>query len=166
MFRRRPKSVVSSTNEAHRPSTATSASKSSVFTGPSKSSTCTAVTVATTPAPPPVNNELQSHIASTARKVSSSEVRDLNQLIRNRHVLDVEIWSLRGVRRVDRDFVQDLMQRADAALQQIMGIIRAWDDPDMWWNPEDWERLHGLRQRLELGGKRLWEGNPPWGEQD
>jgi hypothetical protein len=59
-----------------------------------------------------------------------------------------------------------MMQRADAALLQIMGIIRTWDDPDIWWNPEDWERLHGLRQRLELGGKRLWEGNPPWGEQD
>jgi len=100
---------------------------------------------------------------SAGQKVSPLEVRNLNELIRKRYALDVEIWSKRHCRPRDRLFVEDKMQRADAVLEKIMLIVRMWDDSSAWESHADWNRLRRIKQSLEMeGGQRLWANNPPW----
>ncbi|KAE9364683.1 hypothetical protein N431DRAFT_431509 [Stipitochalara longipes BDJ] len=95
--------------------------------------------------------------------IPALEIRDLNELIRVRYALDVEIWSLRHCRRADRPIVEDKMRRSDAALERILGIVRAWDTLQAWDSTEDWLRMREIRQRLEMDNKRVWAEDPPWG---
>ncbi len=96
-------------------------------------------------------------------KVSPLEIRGLNELIRKRYALDVEIWSKRSCRPRDRFLLVDKMRRSDAALIKIMATVRMWDTPEVWDSNADFLQLKTIRRRLETeGGKKLWEGNPPW----
>jgi hypothetical protein len=97
------------------------------------------------------------------QKVSGVGIRDLNELIRKRYALDVEIWSERYCMARDCKVIEDKMRRSDAALARIMSIVRSWDRPEVWESDADWQRLRTIRDRLEEeGGKRIWKNNPPW----
>ena len=103
----------------------------------------------------------------SGQKVSALEIRDLNELIRKRYALDIEIWSKRDCRPRDRKVVEDKMRRSDAALLKIMAIVEIWDKPDVWESQEDWRKMTNIRERLEMeAGKRVWTGNPPWGAEN
>lgn len=100
---------------------------------------------------------------SPGRKVSAFEIRSLNELIRKRYALDVEIWNKRHCASRDRKILLEKMTQSDATLVKIMNTIRKWDNRDVWESNEDYHRLKTIRKRLEMeGGKRLWKGNPPW----
>jgi hypothetical protein len=100
---------------------------------------------------------------SPGYKVSPAELRDLNELIRQRYTLDIEIWGKRHCMPRDRPLVVERMIRADAALSKILGIVRAWDTPDVWESEADYLLLKNIRYRLEMvPGKRMWADNPPW----
>lgn len=99
------------------------------------------------------------------QKVGALEVRELGELIRKRYALDVQIWSQKNCRPRYRHLVEDLMRRSDAALSKIISIVYAWDSPEKWESPADWQRLKAIRERLEMDGKRLWANNPPWAEE-
>jgi hypothetical protein len=100
-------------------------------------------------------------------KISPVEVRELNDLIRKRYALDVEIWSVRDARVRDRPLVEDKMRRSDLALLKIKATVRAWDTPEVWNSRADWDRLRMIRDRLEMnGGQRVWSDNPPWDDHD
>jgi hypothetical protein len=115
------------------------------------------------PALPPLPPGDQPTPILLGQKVSALEVRDLNELIRKRYALDVEIWSKRDCQPRDRKVIEDKMRRSDAALAKIMGIVRLWDKREVWESEADWQRLRVIRQRLEgEDGKRVWKGNPPW----
>jgi hypothetical protein len=102
--------------------------------------------------------------AAKMRMVSPETLRDLRELIRTRYELDVEIWSLRKVRRPDRPLVEEKMERADAALAEIINIVQAWDGTEKSWTPEEWEQAQEIVRRIEMDGKKHWMGNPPWEE--
>jgi hypothetical protein len=100
---------------------------------------------------------------SPGYKVSPAELRDLNELIRQRYTLDIEIWARRHCMPRDRPLVVERMIRADAALSKILGIVRAWDTLDVWESEADYLLLKNIRYRLEMvPGKRVWADNPPW----
>ncbi|KAH9211393.1 hypothetical protein DL95DRAFT_412165 [Leptodontidium sp. 2 PMI_412] len=108
----------------------------------------------------------QPQTVAPGRTITALEIRDLNELIRKRYALDVEIWGLKGCRPRDRYIVEDKMKRADVALFKILSIVRMWDSPEVWKSTADYYRLREIRHRLEMGGgKRVWEGNPPWEEE-
>ena len=110
-----------------------------------------------------LNGALAQLSSSLGQKVSGVDIRDLNELIRKRYALDVEIWSKRYCMARDRKVIEDKMRRSDAALARIMSIVRSWDRPEVWESDADWQRLRTIRDRLEEeGGKRIWKNNPPW----
>jgi hypothetical protein len=90
------------------------------------------------------------------------EIRDLNELIRQRYALDVQIWGLKACQRRDRPRVVDMMRRSDAALLKIMAIVHAWGTAELWESSADWHRLRDIKERLETGNQRVWAQNPPW----
>jgi hypothetical protein len=94
--------------------------------------------------------------------VTALEVRHLNELIRKRYTLDVEIWSQRQCHERDRVYVETKMRRSDAALLKIMGIVKEYDRREVWKTEQEWLKLKEIKLRLEEGGKRLWAQNPPW----
>ena len=100
------------------------------------------------------------------RKVKPDEIRDLVEDIRKRYQLDVEIWGLRHVGERDRSVVEEKMRRSDAILQKIKGTINSWDSKDAFESKNDYEKLLEIKSRIETGGKRTWEGNPPWKDLD
>jgi hypothetical protein len=102
--------------------------------------------------------------AARMRMVSPETLRELRELIRTRYELDVEIWSLRKVRKPDRPLVEEKMERSDAALGEIMNIVQAWDGTENSWTAGEWEQAQEIISRIEAEGKRIWAGNPPWEE--
>jgi len=102
--------------------------------------------------------------AARMRMVSPETLRELRELIRKRYELDVEIWSLRKVRKPDRPVVEEMMERSDAALGEIMNIVQAWDGTEKSWTAGEWEQAQEIIRRIEAEGKRIWVGNPPWEE--
>lgn len=131
----------------------------------SSASSSTSITTAELPAIslPPLPPGDQPTPIPLGQKVSAADIRDLNELIRKRYALDIEIWSRRDCKARDHKKVEDKMRRSDAALARIMSIVRSWDRPEVWESDADWQRLRTIRDRLEEeGGKRIWKNNPPW----
>ncbi|KAF2252502.1 hypothetical protein BU26DRAFT_602870 [Trematosphaeria pertusa] len=99
------------------------------------------------------------------KEASPETLRSLRELIRTRYQLDVEIWNLRGVRRPDRCIAERKMEKADAVMEEILGMVAVWgDNADGLWDEDEWERVKEIRKRLMSEGKREWVGNPPWAE--
>lgn len=94
--------------------------------------------------------------------VSPDTLRNLRELIRERYELDVEIWSLRNVRRPDRWIVEDKMEKADAVLLKIFTIVHAWETTQGSWTEAEWKQAKEIQNRILAEGKRWWAGNPPW----
>ncbi|PVH79234.1 hypothetical protein DL98DRAFT_632906 [Cadophora sp. DSE1049] len=93
------------------------------------------------------------------QKVTALQIRGLNELIRKRYALDVEIWNKRHCASRDRKILLEKMRQSDATLVKIMSTVRMWDTRDVWESNADYHRLKAIRHRLEMeGGKRLWEG--------
>jgi hypothetical protein len=99
--------------------------------------------------------------------VTPLQIRELGELIRLRYALDNMIWGQRHCSPVSRPLVEEIGRRADATLREIISIVEAWDNPDVW-DPQsgDWQRLREIKRRIEMGGKRTWADNPPWEEKE
>lgn len=98
-------------------------------------------------------------------KLTSPEaLRGLRDLIRTRYALDMEIWSLKGVKRPDRPIVEERMGKADAVLEEIYNMVDTWEENDKVWTPQEWELARDIKARIQAGGKRVWKDNPPWNE--
>lgn len=96
------------------------------------------------------------------RRSSPETLRRLRELIRKRYQLDVEIWNLRGVRRVDQYIVEEKGRQADAILQEIYSIVEIWER-DVF-TPEEWRVAERIKEQIMLPGKRDWANNPPWND--
>ena len=98
-------------------------------------------------------------------KLTSPEaLRGLRDLIRTRYALDMEIWSLKGVKRPDRPLVEERMGKADAVLEEIYNMVATWEENSKVWTPQEWELARDIKARIQAGGKRVWKDNPPWNE--
>src|SRR5271170_5003789 len=79
-------------------------------------------------------------------KVTSPEaLRGLRDLIRTRYALDMEIWSLRGVKRPDRPIVEERMGKADAVLEEIYNMVATWEENSKVWTPQEWELARDIK---------------------
>jgi len=95
--------------------------------------------------------------------ISPDSLYLLRGLIRQKYALDVDIWSLRRVRVVDRGEVEDKMEKADAILQEIRDMVGAWHGTEKSWDsPAEWARAQEIQDRLLTEGKREWQKDPPW----
>jgi hypothetical protein len=95
--------------------------------------------------------------------ISPDSLYVLRELIRQKYALDVEIWSLRRVRWVDRGEVEDKMEKADAVLREIRDMVGAWQGTENTWDsPAEWARAQEIQDRLLSDGKREWMKDPPW----
>jgi len=92
-------------------------------------------------------------------------LREFRELIRTRYELDISIWANRKVRRPDRPYVEDMMEKSDAILRQIRQVVDSWDQEGGNWTAEEWECAEEIRNRLDLEGKREWAENPPWADE-
>lgn len=98
--------------------------------------------------------------------ISPQDIRGLNDLIRQRYALDVEIWGLRGCRPRDRYIVEEKMRKSDVILLRILSTIERWDRPEVWSSVGDYNRFKSIQKRLKMGGgKRKWMDNPPWDDE-
>jgi len=98
-------------------------------------------------------------------KLTSPEaLRGLRDLVRTRYQLDMEIWSLKGVRGPDRPLILEMMERSDAILLEIYTIVETWEGNANTWTAEEWKLAMQIKERILSGGQRWWENNPPWNE--
>lgn len=95
-------------------------------------------------------------------KVSSLDIRELNDLIRKRYALDIEIWADRDCMPCDRDLVKANMIRSDAVLEKIKTTVQLWNNCLLWESMSDWEKLQKIKERLDENKMRRWKDNPPW----
>ncbi|KAK0125658.1 hypothetical protein ONS95_000339 [Cadophora gregata] len=96
------------------------------------------------------------------KRRSPLDVRELNDLIRTKYSLDLDIWSLRHCRPRDRDMVKDKMRRSDAALAKIMATVNLWDHLEDWESEQNWRQLRAIKERLIRSKICLWSEAPPW----
>ncbi|KAF4627181.1 hypothetical protein G7Y89_g10975 [Cudoniella acicularis] len=135
---------------------------------PSISSTISTPSSSTTTVPPPYVQLPPGDLPTPVTpeyKVSPAEIRELNELIRKRYALDIEIWEVgRLCKPRNQPQVEEIMARSDAALLKILTIVRAWDNPQVWKSQEDWIRIRNIRARLEKDPetKINWAATKPW----
>lgn len=99
------------------------------------------------------------------RMTSPESLRSLRELIRRKYELDMAIWADRKVRGPLRPDVEVMMEQADAALLEILTIVRTWEDNSNGaWKEHEWKLASEVKERLEADGKSMWVGNPPWEE--
>lgn len=109
--------------------------------------------------------KVQELVGQERLKLTSPEaLRGLRDLIRTRYKLDMEIWSLKGVRKPDRPIVEEKMEMADAILMEIYAVVETWEENDKIWTPQEWVLAREVKERLLAEGKRWWKNNPPWNE--
>jgi hypothetical protein len=99
-----------------------------------------------------------------ARRIEAEDLRELCELIKERHGMDTVIWDLRNSRNPDRHLVQAKMKRADAILNKIETIVRTFDHPEAFSNMEEYNKFREIKRRVDLPGKRRWMRDPPWNE--
>jgi len=97
-------------------------------------------------------------------RVSPDAMYQLHQLIRQKYALDVDIWRLRNVGRLDRDEVREKMERSDDMYKEILERVTSWDENPNNWREHEWAMAQEIRRRIERPGKRWWKENPPWSD--
>lgn len=97
------------------------------------------------------------------RKTTPDALLHLQDLIRTRHELDLDIWRNRHVNRANQDVLIQKGKRADEILQQIYNIVDTWSENDGW-DAKEWEVASKIKYNLESGNQRVWGSNPPWNE--
>lgn len=96
------------------------------------------------------------------KMISLGTLHRLREHIRTKYKLDVEIWSLRNIKKPNREIVEEKMKKADVVLLEIMTITNAWEGTESSWTRWEWKRVMEIRRRILADGKRWWEANPPW----
>jgi len=97
--------------------------------------------------------------------VEPERMRQLRELIRQKYELDVEIWSMRKVKRWNRHKVEAKMEKADEIYAEIISTVRSWDGNPRYWKKHEWKKAQEVQRRLQAPGKRVWKSNPPWEEE-
>lgn len=98
------------------------------------------------------------------RKTTPEALLRMQDLIRTRHELDLEIWRDRHVNKENRDVLMQKGMRADEILQEIYSIVDIWEESG--WDPEEWKVARKIKQNIQDGNQRIWASNPPWNDRD
>jgi len=98
-------------------------------------------------------------------KVTTKELFQLRELMRQRYALDLQIWDLRKARPGDRKIVEEKMKKADALLAQIRALVLSMDHRDYFKSDVEYRKLKEIRTRILAGEKRHWVKNSPWDEE-
>ncbi|PVH78398.1 hypothetical protein DL98DRAFT_590325 [Cadophora sp. DSE1049] len=98
------------------------------------------------------------------KMITPEALRELRDLIRTRYQLDVEIWSLKGTRGPNRPIVITKMEKADDILMEIYTRVEFWEASASLWTEDEWKVAQQIKQRIQLDGKKMWNGQGPWNE--
>jgi len=98
------------------------------------------------------------------KSLELENLRVLRDNIRRKYQLDIYIWARRGVRKPDRPLVEKKIEEADALLEEILSVVKGWEEGDNIFNADKWQLAEQIKERLLRHGKRLWANNPPWFE--
>ncbi|KAF2117304.1 hypothetical protein BDV96DRAFT_23797 [Lophiotrema nucula] len=107
-------------------------------------------------------NNRKKELHDRISQASPATLRDLRELIRKRYKLDIDIWSLRGVRVPDRPVVKEKMEQSDAILDEILAMVETWGDNGETFEDEERKKMQMVKARLKGPGKRNWATHPPW----
>jgi hypothetical protein len=118
---------------------------------------------------PPVLSTRQTTIkrrknGTFVKKMQPEELRELCELIKERHGLDLQLWSLKSARRADQHLVEIKMHKADAMLRKIETIVKTFDHREAFSSQEEYAKFLDIKRRVLMTGKRYWcrPGNAPW----
>jgi hypothetical protein len=95
------------------------------------------------------------------QKVTAEEIRDLRELMRQKYSLDLQVWNLRHSHARDKKFLDEKMQKADAALVKIRQTVLSWNSPDFFETKADYQRFISIRGTVMRSTIRIWMKNPP-----
>lgn len=103
------------------------------------------------------------------QSASTQTIRQLRDLIREKHRLDHYVWNKRGVLSADRPIIMEDCGRADVALKQIYDIVGAWG-PDQFRDQEEWLVAKRIKDSINRQRERDqhpdWCSIPPWERDD
>jgi hypothetical protein len=93
--------------------------------------------------------------------VTSDELRELGELIRERYRLDMLLHHLRNRTSYEGDVIRENIRRSTAVLAKIRRLVDSFDRPDLFETRDDHYKLLEIKRRIYEGGKRDWTRNPP-----
>jgi hypothetical protein len=99
---------------------------------------------------------------SQNQTITSEELREFRELLRQKYSLDFLIWRERDVPEWDRDLVEEHMVKADAAMEKILRTVETWDDRTFFETVDDYEKMQRIKERITGSSPRNWAENPPW----
>lgn len=96
------------------------------------------------------------------RQISSTSIRELRWLIRDKYRRDVYVWSKRGVQVAMRPTILAEAKRSDALLSTILAIVKTWDRDSF--EAEEWRLAKKIKDNPVKSEDRyvLWKDSPPW----
>jgi hypothetical protein len=107
-------------------------------------------------------SNLPSRVLPPPKKIDAQDLRELCELIKERHGLDVVLNGWQDVRLPDRPFVEEQMRKADAILARIENIVRVYAHPAAFEKTEDYNKFMEIKNLVAMSGKRNWTKYPPW----
>ena len=100
--------------------------------------------------------------ARRREKISTEEIRELRELIRQRYALDLRLWSHRTVNTHNEEPIMKKARQADALMLKIRAIVTSMDKRKYFETDEEWRVFAEIRNAVMEDGKREWVKNPPW----
>jgi hypothetical protein len=98
------------------------------------------------------------------RRLTKEDLRQLCEMIKEKHHLDHVIWGLRNCREPDRKLVEVKMRAADGLMTKIQNVVKNNDKEGVFEKESDYQKFKEIRKLINLPGKRVWMTNPPWNE--
>lgn len=103
--------------------------------------------------PPPKSPPLRSYAETVAREpgraITSQDLRECRELIRETYALDVEKYNLRDVHDLNRHILDDKIRRSAGALVDIKRIVKGWVEAKEQWLEAEWRQVEEINRRIQ-----------------
>jgi hypothetical protein len=103
--------------------------------------------------PPPKSPPLRSYAETVAREpgkaITSQNLRECRELIREKYALDVEKYNLRDVHDLNQHILDDKIRRSAGALVDIKRIVKGWVEAKEQWSEAEWRQVEEINHRIQ-----------------
>lgn len=101
------------------------------------------------PRSPPLRSYAETVVREPGRAITSQDLRECRELIREKYALDVEKYNLRDVNDLNRHILDDKIRRSAGALVDITRIVKGWVEAKEQWSEAEWRQVEEINRRIQ-----------------